>query len=192
MDFDGIELMVAGILTDGGIKFTCGNDEQQSDGINIPEHLAVVFHMNDDWRIKITQPCVRETHTGFVMVDCLIRTGVREFPFNMHTIDAVFKRVLTVEKPQRRRPEEDRDDAVIAAVTAEGEAIDALVRKMLRRSGVDATNTAAIFLLKTALLHCVQVSTQWRSSSCCCSCCSCCCSYSQLKLLQSAAGATAS
>ena len=151
MDFDGIKRMVADILTGDGIKFTCGNDEQQADG------LAVVFHMNNKRQIKITQPCVRKG----VMVDGLIGTGVIEFPFNMHTIDAVFKRVLTVEKPQRRRrPYEDSDDAVIAAVAAEGEAIDALVSKMLRRTGV--SNTAAIFLLKTALLHRVQVSTQWR------------------------------
>jgi hypothetical protein len=170
MDFDAIKVVVAGILNDGGIQYKCGEDEQQATDRSIPEHLAVVFHMSDGRQIKITQPCVRQTRHGQVTVDGLIRTGFTELAFNRHTIDDVFKKALGefVKRagPQRRRPEEERDEAIIASVEAEGEAIGALVNKVLHRglivAGADASKTATIFLLKNALLRCVKESTQWR------------------------------
>ena len=127
--------------------------------------------MDDGRQIKIIQPCVRQTRHGQVTVDGLIRTDFTELAFNRQTIDGVFKKALGefVSKvgPPRRRPEEDRDEAIIASVEAEGEAIDALVKKVLQRGlsvagTTDASKTATIFLLKNALLRCVKESTQWR------------------------------
>ena len=167
MDFESIKRLAASFLNDGHIKFTIGEDEQQSSDHSIQEHLAVTFHTDDGWLIKITQPYMSQTRRGQVERDGLIHLKFSEHKFNRNNIDSVFqyafKSLLVKKRPSPTSAKNIRDmyeTMTRDAVAVEGQTIDALVEKVMR-FGTKMRHEDAVSMLKKALIERVQTSRQW-------------------------------